>query len=177
MQLSWFCKEYGGDGVGIDVSEQALQQSKKYDNINVMYGKAERIPFPDNHFDFVYSLGLFEHFEDSTPLFREAFRVLVDGGYVFITVPNKLSLWTIFFRPFLRATGKFSIDYERSFNTKELSSLFIKNGFKTPTFYQIKFTMLTNDTPLGRVMKKVDNMICDIIPSWSFFFGCLAKKL
>jgi SAM-dependent methyltransferase len=48
----------------------------------------QQLPFAAATFDFVFSLGVVEHFEDPGPLLREQFRVLRDGGTVLASVPN-----------------------------------------------------------------------------------------
>jgi len=45
-----------------------------------------RFPFPDNHFDFVYSWSAFEHIPDVPAVLREARRVVKPLGRVFIQV-------------------------------------------------------------------------------------------
>lgn len=41
---------------------------------------AEKLPFPDNHFDFVYSNASFEHFEEPEIVIHQIHRVLKPGG-------------------------------------------------------------------------------------------------
>ncbi|TLY30037.1 MAG: class I SAM-dependent methyltransferase [Ignavibacteria bacterium] len=44
--------------------------------------------FPDKHFDAVISLGVVEHFQEGPQrAFKEARRILKDGGFYFVTVP------------------------------------------------------------------------------------------
>ena len=48
-----------------------------------------RIPFPDDHFDFVYSYSVFEHVLDQEKSFREINRVLKPGGISLHNFPSK----------------------------------------------------------------------------------------
>lgn len=51
-------------------------------------GDARVLPFPDNTFDLVYSLGAVEHFPETYLAVIEHARVVKEGGYVIITVPH-----------------------------------------------------------------------------------------
>lgn len=51
------------------------------------------LPFADNTFDIVYSLGVVEHFPETKIAIYEHCRVLKPGGYFFLTTPH-LSLGT-----------------------------------------------------------------------------------
>ncbi len=176
VQLSWVCDKYGAQGWGIDISPYAIELSSRFANIKTELGDARHIPFPDDNFDFVYALGLFEHFENAEPLFQEVSRVLKQGGSILVTVPNKLSLWTIALRPLLKLTGHFEIGYERSFTTKELGVLLDKTGFHLARFYKAPFQILGGDTIPRVVMKRLENCLGQVIPPWSFFLGGLAVK-
>lgn len=51
-------------------------------------GDARFLPFPDNSFDFVYSLGVVEHFPETLKAIQEHARVVKNGGKVLLTVPR-----------------------------------------------------------------------------------------
>jgi len=55
---------------------------------NILYGKAENIPFPDNYFDTVYSSHVLEHVEDKAKSLQEMKRVLKDNGILIIGMPT-----------------------------------------------------------------------------------------
>ena len=50
------------------------------------------LPFPDGHFDHVFSLEGIEHFENPWTFVRELCRVLKPGGRLLITTPNTFSV-------------------------------------------------------------------------------------
>jgi SAM-dependent methyltransferase len=50
------------------------------------------LPFPDNHFDYVFSIEGIEHFENPWTFAKELCRVLRPGGRLFLTTPNTLSV-------------------------------------------------------------------------------------
>lgn len=53
----------------------------------------ERLIFPDESFEFVYSSNVLEHVDDPDKVLAEAVRVLKPGGYLFFTYPNYCSFW------------------------------------------------------------------------------------
>jgi len=50
----------------------------------------EKIPFPDNTFDYVYSSHLIEDFEDTTKTLLEMSRVLKNNGNLIIVFPDQI---------------------------------------------------------------------------------------
>ena len=54
---------------------------------STVQGTAEAIPFPDESFDTVLAVEVFEHLEDPLGAVRECARVLRPGGYLILTVP------------------------------------------------------------------------------------------
>ncbi len=90
----------GAIGYGLDFSKESLWTmnywaTKKDVDLNIVKATAEKIPFPDNYFDCVYSVGLMEHFVNPLPLFKEQIRVLKPGGFLLIDVPQKFTPYTI----------------------------------------------------------------------------------
>ena len=82
-KLNFGCGDKIADGwVNIDFesSDPSVKQ------VNLLSG----FPFPDNHFDAVYSSHVLEHFTPEQALFllKEAYRVLKPKGIVRIVVPN-----------------------------------------------------------------------------------------
>ena len=58
-------------------------------------GDAQNLPFPDDHFDLVFSGGLIEHFLDPSILIKEQRRVLKKGGYLLVDVPQRYHVFTL----------------------------------------------------------------------------------
>jgi len=50
------------------------------------------LPFPDAHFDYVFSIEGIEHFENPWTFAKELCRVLKPGGRLFLSTPNTLSV-------------------------------------------------------------------------------------
>jgi ubiquinone/menaquinone biosynthesis C-methylase UbiE len=71
---------------GLDPSPKMLDMARrKNTRISWFEGSAESLPIPDGSYDFVYSVNILHHVQDREAYFREAFRVLTDGGW-FVTV-------------------------------------------------------------------------------------------
>lgn len=85
----------GLDVVYTDLSKQAIGRFRqRYPKIETIGVDARKLPFKDNSFDFVYSIGLVEHFckNERRRIIDEHFRV--SSKYVLIDVPQKYSLMT-----------------------------------------------------------------------------------
>lgn len=74
----------------LDVSAEMLKMlARKNRQIHTVVGNAEAMPFPDNHFDIVLAAFLIVHLKNPTRFFDEAYRVLKDGGRLFVTNINQ----------------------------------------------------------------------------------------
>ena len=56
------------------------------------YDAAQPLPFPDGHFDYVFSIEGIEHFDSPWTFVRELCRVLKPSGRIFISTPNTFSV-------------------------------------------------------------------------------------
>ena len=66
---------------GIDPSEQMLSRARERSRkVHFRLGKAERLDFPPDFFDLVFSVDVIHHVGDRPAYFREAYRVLRAGG-------------------------------------------------------------------------------------------------
>ena len=91
-------KRHGFDVTLNDVSDNAMELARANfqffnEPAEFQVGDAAALPFPDNSFDVVTSIGLMEHLEDYTGIVQEAQRVLKPGGVmVQINIPKKRSI-------------------------------------------------------------------------------------
>ena len=68
---------------GVDPSAQMLSRAKERSTrISFQVGKAERLDFPPDFFDLVFSVDVIHHLDDRPAYFQEAYRVLRAGGKV-----------------------------------------------------------------------------------------------
>lgn len=91
---------------------------------------AYSLPFESGSFDLLFQQGFLEHFSEPATLLREQRRVLRDGGYILIDVPQRYNLYTIHKRLLIRA-GRWPYGgWEREFSLGELSALLQAEGFQ-----------------------------------------------
>lgn len=71
--------------IGIDISQNSIDFAQKMNphsdgSVTFVQGSVLAMPFPDGHFDFVFSNGVLHHTTDTLQGMREIFRVLRPGG-------------------------------------------------------------------------------------------------
>ena len=77
-----------GAVTGIDIEESQLEQArenaKKLRMTNVTFDKGNvyELPYPDNHFDAVFSHAMLEHMQNPLAVLKEMYRILKPGGVV-----------------------------------------------------------------------------------------------
>jgi SAM-dependent methyltransferase len=76
------------DCLDIDAENFRLKDRVRFMHHDV----AEALPFPDNHFDYIFSLEGLEHFATPWTFLAEVCRVLKPGGRLFISTPNTFSV-------------------------------------------------------------------------------------
>lgn len=75
------------DVYGIDLSETALAEAKEK-GLNVIYGDAENLPFPDHSFDAVILREVISHIFDPRKALKEINRVLKKDGFLVGSTPH-----------------------------------------------------------------------------------------
>ena len=84
--------ERGIAAFGIDLSYEAVRCGSSRANCRFVQGDAQQLPFPNESFDYVLSLGSVEHYERPDLGIAEIARVVRSDGLVGILVPNAYSL-------------------------------------------------------------------------------------
>lgn len=132
----------GANVVGLDYSEDALAICRERSSRNGIAGHADfvngdarKLPFPSESFDFVFSVGLIEHFEDPGAILAEQHRVLRTGGYLLVQVPQKYSLYTAIKKVMIRL-GKWPYGgWETEFSGREISAIVREAGLEPKSVY------------------------------------------
>ncbi len=150
----------------LDNSQVAIQYASLINKESQMIlGDATRMPFADNVFDFVHSVGLIEHFDDITiyRMIGEAKRTLKKGGYFYLAVPNffspdLLSIWS----KYGKGTEKHIPPSELSQYVQRLGFEVIKGGYSeyVSGFFS-EHNMLGTEKVLGRAgLGFLDYVLC-----------------
>ena len=86
----------GADVTGVDLTATAIDLSRKRFALAGLRGKffeidGEHLPFPDDDFDIVCSMGVLHHISNPDPLVDEMFRVLKPGGRLIAMLYHRYS--------------------------------------------------------------------------------------
>ena len=88
--------------VGVDISESAVRQASNFakqkglSNTSFVIDDCTKLA-TEERFDFVWSQGLLEHFDNPEIVAREHYRVLKPGGVALLSVPYKYSYHTLWY--------------------------------------------------------------------------------
>jgi len=85
--------ELGAKSMGCDVDKEVIEIAKLRSKIyhlkkKFCLSKSEKLPFPDETFDYVQCITVFEHVQDVKKSISEFVRVLKKGGTGFVQAPN-----------------------------------------------------------------------------------------
>lgn len=140
--LRW-ATEQGVRPVGFDISFSIVQQAIKVlgkQSPGFLAADVRSLPFRDDAFDLIYSMGTIEHFPDYEVALGEMFRVLKPGGGAIIGVPNKLDP---FLRPLfvflLNRAGLYPYGAEKSFTVRSFRRRVESAGFQVTAQTSILF--------------------------------------
>jgi SAM-dependent methyltransferase len=87
------------DIMGVDIAARWLVAARRRLadhglSVPLLAASAERLPWPDVHFDAVVADSVLEHLDDPAPALREWARVLRPGGRLLVWSPNRFTLTT-----------------------------------------------------------------------------------
>lgn len=121
--LAW-AAGHGAVAYGIDISEPTLRRAHgafPRHGLRSAMSDVRALPFVDDSFDAIYSMGTIEHFDETEQAVAEMARVLKPGGRAIIGVPNRRDP---FLRPLfvtlLQAVGLYAYGYEKSYSRTSL---------------------------------------------------------
>ena len=87
--------------VGIDPSSAILAADSLLgtdEKVILVQAAADNIPYPDNYFDFAYSLGVLHHIPDTQKALNDSVKVLKPGGYFLLYLYYNLDNRNFFFK-------------------------------------------------------------------------------
>lgn len=140
----------GANGYGIDLTAESLRHVKRrlaYEGLaakELKQANAERLPYPDNRFDLVYSWGVIHHSENTFAALREIYRVTKPGGALKIMVYNRNSLvaWLLFGAyglPRLRGRDWAAFHHQESLGTKLFTERRIREMLRDLSHASLRF--------------------------------------
>jgi SAM-dependent methyltransferase len=104
--------------IGIDVSPEVCEHARRKYGLDVRTGDAQAIPLPDRSIDMVVSFETIEHVDDPAAFVRECARVLVPGGMLIVSTPN---------RPVYSSEGNQNPFHRVEFDEREFTLLLSSN--------------------------------------------------
>lgn len=128
--------ENGYEYYGVDISKEVVKLARKKfakrtDIKKFKVGDIRKLPFKDNYFDIIVSLGTIEHIRENALAVKEAYRVLKPGGIFVSGVNNKFDLWLSFLvNELTNKIYKHLTSYEPSYYPWEQYRWFKDAGFK-----------------------------------------------
>ncbi len=133
---SFTLAQYGAKVIQLDYSEPALRiitSIAREEKIPVqpLCGNAFSLPFQDHSIDIVFHQGLLEHFHEpeAEKLLSENVRVLKEGGFLLVDVPQRWHIYTLM-KHILIYFNKWFAGWEREFSIIELRTKMEKHGLK-----------------------------------------------
>jgi SAM-dependent methyltransferase len=140
--LAWAAAR-GARTYGVDISEPTVIQAHAAFNgypLHGAVGDVRDLPFADESFDAIYSMGTIEHFAETERAVAEMARVLKPGGRAIIGVPNRHDP---FLRPALaavmQACGLYAYGLEKSYSRRGLRAMIERAGLTVGTETAILF--------------------------------------
>ena len=88
---------------GVDISDSAKEICPEA-NIETINLLNDKLPYPDNCFDIVYSKSVVEHFYYPEKIFEEAYRVLKPSGILITLTPEWEYIYKSFYEDFSHRT-------------------------------------------------------------------------
>jgi SAM-dependent methyltransferase len=89
--------------VGLDPSKAIFAADNligKNDKVQLVLASTDNIPFPDNHFDFGYSLGVLHHIPDTKKALNDCVKKVKPGGFFLLYLYYKLENRPFYFKLF-----------------------------------------------------------------------------
>lgn len=86
--------QYASHVTGIDIDNGTIQKAKKKyqkENLTFLAGSALQLPAENHSFDIITCFETLEHLTEHDRLLRELKRVLVPGGILLVSTPDKLN--------------------------------------------------------------------------------------
>ncbi len=97
------------------------------------------LPFPDNHFDIVYSKSFLEHLSSPEIYFKESNRVLKKNGMLLTLVPDWESNYKIYFDDYTHRTPFTIISLNDIYKIFDFNNVNVEKFRQLPIVWKFKF--------------------------------------
>ena len=160
--------EMGGEVTALDISQEMLdvlkenaEKSHLSEKISTIQADAsQKIPFPDETFDFCIAINTLSHIKDARGLFKEVRRILKPNGIFLSNYPNLISVYF----PFgvlvnLRGRSLWKKVFTRWYSLHDIRSLYKTNKFSIETIKgQVHFSAKINNRMILTVLQFIDRL-------------------
>jgi ubiquinone/menaquinone biosynthesis C-methylase UbiE len=111
--------------IGVDISTEALKNLKLNNSSNIEFikGDIRNLPFKNNSFSLITSLGVIEHLDNPRGAIIEMERVLKEDGILFISTPNSYCISDRVIKFLKMKIKKWRYGKEESFSLSQLKDL------------------------------------------------------
>lgn len=117
---------------GLDLSDRLIEMARKnVPSAHIVKGDAEEMPFPNESFDIVVMIDVFQYLLNVDKALSEVRRVLRKGGSFIVTVPNRD--WVLFKR-YIKNRKNIQPIEDRFFNFNEMAGLLSSHGFSIVSY-------------------------------------------
>ncbi len=147
---------------GIDINSSRLESAgiqvitDDYD----LNSPSLRIPFPDNHFDYIVASEIIEHIDPKNipHLFSEIDRLLKNNGLAIITTPNRKSLHNLLFSKKIASEEKNGHGHIREYTMPELKKFASNSSSMHAKLKTIDFYSNIGSLPDGKYFYPLKNL-------------------
>lgn len=173
----------------LDMSNFALKYAKflskkfKINKINFINGNIFSLPFKENKFDFVWNIGVIEHYNtrEINKILREMVRICKKKGMVAVGFPNFYSgpILKAFILKKMRIIPGYKLDTENFWSTEKIKCSF-KSAFKGTNkkidFIEVKYfgSPLLMETPVW-MFKTFNKFLSNLLSKNKFLILVICK--
>ncbi len=125
---------------GSDTIQPYVDYAKKNIAYSVEYGSPYKLPYENDFFDFINMNQVLEHISDPIGVFTEINRVLKDGGFLSIGLPDAERYNNFYFFDLYWFLLREHIQH---FDSRHLFMLASQNGFKLTKYVQADYNMMS----------------------------------
>ncbi len=115
-------------GYGVDISDEMIKEAKKRNpSMDFYVGACETLPFENESVQIMTVCAAFHHFPDVKAFAKEAHRVLMKDGVLYIAELYMPAVLRVICNPFFKFSPAGDV---KCYSDKEIADLFKMNNFK-----------------------------------------------